>query len=329
MAEPDRSIVVCALYKFARLAEHDRIRQPLQAVMASHKVRGTLLLAAEGVNGTVAGSEEGIDAVLAFLNADDRLSPIECKLSYATAQPFRHSNVKLKNEIVTMGVEGIDPNQVVGTYVEPEDWNALISDPDVLVVDTRNTYEVGLGTFKGAVDPKTETFRDFPTYAAEHLASSRDKKIAMFCTGGIRCEKSTAFLKQNGFSQVYHLKGGILKYLETVPTTDTLWEGECYVFDERVTVDHRMRPGSYRLCRACRLPIAAADTTHSQYEEGVSCPRCFSKITEADRERFREREKQFRLARQNGKDHIGAEVKDEVADCRRRRCAKTSKAGQK
>lgn len=240
---PQAPIVVCALYKFVALPDYIDFRQPLLNIMEQQKVRGTLLLAAEGINGTIAGSRKGIDFVLDWLRRDPRLAELDVKESFTDTPPFMRSKVKLKKEIVTMGVEGIDPRQVVGTYVEPKDWNALISDPDVLVVDTRNDYEYQVGTFKNAINPNTTTFREFPDYVQKNLDPGKHKKVAMFCTGGIRCEKSTALLKQQGFEQVFHLKGGILKYLEEVPEEETLWEGECFVFDDRVTVNHRLERG--------------------------------------------------------------------------------------
>ena len=228
------NIVVSALYHFAVLEDFESLREPLQKFMLEHNVKGTLLLAREGINGTVASNQEGIDALHGFIRADDRLKNVVTKESFHDDMPFHRTKVKLKKEIVTMGVEGIDPNQIVGTYVKPKDWNALISDPDVVIVDTRNDYEVGIGTFKNAIDPKTATFREFPAYVEENLSDAKDKKVAMFCTGGIRCEKSTAYLKDQGFGEVYHLEGGILKYLEEVPEEESLWEGECFVFDSRV-----------------------------------------------------------------------------------------------
>ena len=255
LTPPSAPIVVCALYKFVTLENYQDLRQPLLDTMLEHEVKGTLLLANEGINGTIAGSREGIDAVLHHLRSDPRLADLDTKESFDEEQPFYRTKVKLKNEIVTMGVEGIDPKRVVGTYVKPQDWNALISDPDVVLVDTRNDYEVEIGTFKGALDPKTKTFREFPQYVADNLDKARHKKVAMFCTGGIRCEKSTAYLKEQGFDEVYHLEGGILKYLEEVPESESLWEGECFVFDNRVTVDHQLRKGHFDQCHACRLGI--------------------------------------------------------------------------
>ncbi|GAA5218861.1 rhodanese-related sulfurtransferase [Corallincola platygyrae] len=301
-------IVVCALYKFVRLDDYQAIRQPLTDAMNQYQVKGTLLLASEGINGTVAGCREGIDNLLAWLKRDSRLADIEYKESYTEEAPFHRTKVKLKKEIVTMGVEGIDPRHVVGTYVEPKDWNALISDPDVLLVDTRNDYEINVGTFQGAVNPNTESFREFPEYVANQLDKNQHKKVAMFCTGGIRCEKSTAYLKEQGFDEVYHLKGGILKYLEEVPEEETLWQGECFVFDERVTVDHQLNNGSYEMCNACRLPITQEDKLSDKFQLGVSCPHCYDKTTPEQRARFAERQKQVELAKRRGESHIGSEA---------------------
>ncbi len=300
--------IVCALYKFVTLDDYQEIKPRLLATMEQHDIRGTLLLAKEGINGTVSGLRAGIDALLAFLNSDPRLAGIEIKESYTDNQPFKRTKVKLKKEIVTMGVEGIDPKQVVGTYVDPKDWNDLISDPNVVLVDTRNDYEVQVGTFKNAVNPKTETFREFPDYVKKEMSPSQHKKVAMFCTGGIRCEKSTAYMKEQGFEEVYHLKGGILKYLEDVPKEESMWEGECFVFDDRVTVDHDLNRGHYDQCNACRLPITEEDKLDARFQKGVSCPYCFDKLTEEQKHRFSEREKQVQLAKARGETHIGGDV---------------------
>ena len=297
-------VVVCALYKFTRLNNYAALREPLLQLMKSHQVAGTLLLAHEGINGTIAGSREGIDALLKWLGNQPELGEIETKESLSDSLPFKRTKVKLKKEIVTMGVEDIDPRHIVGTYVDAEKWNELISDPDVMLVDTRNEYEVEVGTFDNAINPHTDTFREFPNFVDQHLDPKQHKKVAMFCTGGIRCEKSTAYLKQQGFEEVYHLKGGILKYLETVPESQSKWQGECFVFDDRVTVDHQLNPGSYDQCHACRLPITEQDKQHPQYQKGVSCPNCHDKISEADRARFREREKQIQLAKERGEAHL-------------------------
>jgi UPF0176 protein len=306
-------IVVCALYKFVTLDNYQSLRQPLHSIMETHGIRGTLLLAHEGINGTVSGGRQGIDALLGWLRADARLADIDCKESYTTSVPFNRAKVKLKKEIVTMGVAGIDPKSVAGTYVSPSDWNALISQPDVLLIDTRNDYEVKIGTFKNAVNPHTDSFREFPRYAKEHLDLAKHTKIAMFCTGGIRCEKSTAYLKEQGFENVYHLKGGILKYLEEVPVQETLWEGECFVFDERVTVNHQLEQGQYDQCNACRTPITEQDKHSPYYQQWVSCLHCHDKNTIDQQARFREREKQMELARQRGEAHIGSDAAKALA----------------
>ncbi|WP_027859835.1 oxygen-dependent tRNA uridine(34) hydroxylase TrhO [Marinobacterium jannaschii] len=309
-------VVVCALYKFVTLDDFEAMREPLRLKMEEFGVRGTLLLAKEGVNGTVAASREGIDNLLAWLKSDPRLSELGYKESYDDSNPFYRTKVKLKKEIVTMGVEGIDPKEVVGTYVKPAEWNALISDPEVVLVDTRNDYEVEIGTFRNAINPNTETFREFPAYVAENLNPEKHKKVAMFCTGGIRCEKSTAYMKEQGFEEVYHLEGGILKYLEEVDSDQSMWEGECYVFDNRVAVNHDLEKGSYDQCHACRLPITAEDKQSEQYEQGVSCPRCFDKHSEEQKQRFRQRELQAELARMRGEEHIGAQANDAIAQRR-------------
>ncbi|WP_340123450.1 rhodanese-related sulfurtransferase [Methylobacter svalbardensis] len=301
-------IVVCALYKFVTLENYQALRQPLHQMMEAHQVRGTLLLAGEGINGTIAGSRQAIDTVLDWLRSDPRLADIDHKESLTDSLPFNRAKVKLKKEIVTMGVEGIDPKRVVGTYVNPKDWNKLISDPEVILVDTRNDYEYKVGTFKNAINPNTTSFCEFPQYIKENLDPEKHKKVAMFCTGGIRCEKSTAFLKEQGFDEVYHLKGGILKYLEEVPAQETLWEGECFVFDDRVTVNLQLEKGNYDQCNACRLPITEVDKASDKYLQGVSCPHCYDKISPEQKTRFMEREKQMELAKQRGEAHIGADA---------------------
>ncbi|PWQ98282.1 rhodanese-related sulfurtransferase [Leucothrix arctica] len=304
--------VVCALYKFATLDQFAELRQPLLQTMLDNEVRGTLLLAQEGINGTVAGSREGIDTVLAWLRSDPRLATLDSKESLTDEMPFKRTKVKLKKEIVTMGVEGIDPQRVVGTYVAPEDWNSLISDPDVMLIDTRNDYEYQVGTFKDAINPKTDSFREFPAYVSDHVLPQKPKKVAMFCTGGIRCEKSTAYLKEQGIEEVYHLKGGILKYLEHVAEEESLWEGECFVFDDRVTVNHQLERGGYDQCHACRLPITDEDKASEKYMPGVSCPSCHDSLTEEKKARFAEREKQIQLAKARGISHIGGDVAESI-----------------
>ncbi|SBT19092.1 Thiosulfate sulfurtransferase GlpE [Marinomonas gallaica] len=310
-------VVVCALYKFVQLDNYEALREPLRQVLEDNGVRGTLLLASEGINGTVAGAREGIDAMLAWLAQQPGLDNIVYKESFDEDMPFYRTKVKLKKEIVTMGVEGVDPRKVVGTYVKPKDWNALISDPDVVLIDTRNDYEFQIGTFENAVNPKTDTFREFPDYVKENLDPQKNKKVAMFCTGGIRCEKSTAYLKEQGFDEVYHLEGGILKYLEEVPEEDTMWQGECFVFDNRVSVNHKLEKGEYGQCHACRMPITEEEKQDERFEQGVSCPHCFDKYTDEQRRRFVERERQVQLAKERGEAHIGAEVLDAVEKHRR------------
>lgn len=300
--------VVSALYKFVTLDAFESLRKPLERVMKKHGIRGTLLLANEGINGTVAGSAEAIKALYTWFDQQPQLDNISHKESYSQALPFNRTKVKLKKEIVTLGVEGIDPKRVVGTYVKPRDWNQLISANDVTVIDTRNDYEVQIGTFKNAVNPKTTTFREFPEFVTAHLDPKKHKKVAMFCTGGIRCEKSTAYLKELGFDEVYHLEGGILKYLEDVPENESLWEGECFVFDERVTVNHALEKGQYDQCHACRFPITDNDKQHPSYVRGVSCPHCAEKQTASQTQRYLEREKQSQLAIARGEAHIGGEV---------------------
>jgi UPF0176 protein len=276
-----------------------------------------LLLAAEGINGTIAGSRLGIDKVLDFLQQDERFAGLEVKESYVDDNPFYRTKVKLKKEIVTMGVQDIDPNEIVGTYVDAEDWNELISRPDVLLLDTRNKYEVEIGTFDGAVNPETDSFREFPEYVARHLDPGNHKKVAMFCTGGIRCEKSTAYLRQQGFDEVYHLKGGILKYLELVPESESKWQGECFVFDNRVTVNHKLEQGAYDQCHACRMPITEQDKESEYYQRGISCHHCCDKHTPDQVKRYAERERQIELAKQRGETHIGQPMQDTI-DSRRR-----------
>ncbi|NRB23015.1 rhodanese-related sulfurtransferase [Shewanella sp.] len=302
-------VVVCALYKFVSLPHFESIQQPLLDVMIDSGIKGTLLLASEGINGTVAGCQDAIDNLLNWLNTQPGLDNIVHKLSFDAEMPFYRTKVKLKKEIVTMGVEGIDPLKVVGTYVKPQDWNKLISDPDVILVDTRNEYEVQIGTFKNAVSPKTNTFREFPAYVKENLDPAKHKKVAMFCTGGIRCEKSTAYLKEQGFDEVYHLEGGVLKYLEEVKQEESLWQGECFVFDNRVAVNHDLEKGQYDQCNACRMPITASEKASEAYVQGVSCPHCIDTISDKQRQRFEERERQMQLAEKRGEAHIGSDVK--------------------
>ena len=301
------SIVVAALYKFVTLEDFHAMREPLLDACLAAGTKGTLLLAHEGINGTIAGTREGIDKVLAYLRGDSRLSDLEHKESVDDHMPFYRMKVKLKKEIVTLGVEGIDPNICVGTYVKPKDWNELVSDPDVVMIDTRNDYECSIGTFRGAVDPHTVAFREFPDYVRSHLDPGKQKKVAMFCTGGIRCEKASAFMLNEGFEEVYHLEGGILKYLEEVPEENSTWEGECFVFDNRVSVDHHLEKGHYDQCYGCRHPITEEDKRSGQYEKGVCCPHCHDRLTADQKLRFRERQKQIELSAARGEAHVGAQ----------------------
>jgi len=297
--------LVTALYKFVQLDDFETIQEPLLEKCKSEGVFGTILIAREGINGTISGPEEGIRNVLSFIQSDNRIGKIEHKESWAQELPFLRMRVRLKKEIVTMGVPTVNPNVTVGTYVEPEEWNALISDPDVLVVDTRNDYEVEIGTFKRAIDPKTTSFREFPKWAKDTGVLNEKRKVAMFCTGGIRCEKSTAYLRDQGVEEVYHLKGGILKYLETIPENESLWEGQCFVFDERVSVGHGLIQGPYDTCHACRHAIDDEDKASPKYQKGVSCPKCHGKITQKQFDRFTSRQKQMDLAKLRDQIHLG------------------------
>ncbi|MCE2516386.1 MAG: rhodanese-related sulfurtransferase [Alphaproteobacteria bacterium] len=297
---------VAALYHFTRIEDPASKRQPLLDLCLELDILGTLLLAHEGINGTVAGPEASIRQLIAYLESWDEIEGLEVKYSTASSKGFLRMKVRLKNEIVTMGKPGIDPRVNVGTYVEPKDWNELISRQDVMLVDTRNIYETRIGQFKRAVDPETETFRAFPEWA-DQLAADPDKpaKVAMYCTGGIRCEKASAYMKQIGFEEVYHLKGGILKYLEEVPEENSLWEGECFVFDERVSLKHGLEEGEYELCFACKDPISDADRLREGFEDGVSCHRCITKYSPEQQDKFRERQRQIKLAEDRGEAHLG------------------------
>ena len=295
---------IAALYHFTRFPDPAAIQAPLLALCEREKISGSLLLAQEGINGTIAGPRDGIDAVLAHIRALPGCADLDWKESTSDHQPFRRLKVRLKKEIVTMGQPDVDPQARVGHYVDPQDWNALIQSPDVAVIDTRNDYEVAIGTFDGAIDPQTASFRDFPAWWEANKHRFHNKRIAMFCTGGIRCEKSTNYLLGQGVEDVYHLKGGILKYLEEVPEGQSTWNGECFVFDNRVSVGHGLREGPHQLCFACRRPILPSDRDRPEYEHGVSCHQCFSETTEDDKARFRERQKQMALAEARGEKHI-------------------------
>ncbi|MBT9506703.1 rhodanese-related sulfurtransferase [Rhodoferax sp.] len=298
--------LTAAFYKFVELPDFAELKAPLLTCCEENHVKGIILLATEGINSTIAGPAEGVRAVLAYLRRDPRLADLQHKEAWSAKSPFYRMKVRLKKEIVTMGVPGISPTQMAGTYVKPQDWNALISDPDVVVVDTRNDYEVGIGTFAGALDPQIKSFAMLPQWVSEapalNPATGRKPRVAMFCTGGIRCEKSTALLRAQGYEEVYHLEGGILKYLETVPEAQSLWQGQCFVFDERVSVGHGLVPGQHGLCRACRQPLNDDDMASPLFEAGVSCPKCHATTLETQKNSARERQRQWERAKARGED---------------------------
>ena len=298
-------VVITALYKFVELKDLNPIKDQLDKLCEKHDLKGTLLLAHEGINGTVAGSADATQALLDYFNQDKRLTDISYKHSYADNAPFFRMKVRLKKEIVTIGLAEVDPRKQVGEYVKPKDWNNLISDPEVLLIDTRNDYEYEVGTFDGAINPNTNNFREFPRYIHSNFDPDKHKKIAMFCTGGIRCEKASSYLLDQGFEDVYHLDGGILKYLEETEKQDSLWEGECFVFDQRVTVDHDLKPGGFDQCHGCRRPISEEDKLSEKYLQGVSCPKCYDNLSDDQKKRFAMREKQIQLAKQRGETHMG------------------------
>lgn len=302
--------IVSTLYHFTLLEDFQSLKAPLLKNMQENQIFGTLLLAKEGINGTVSGKRTNIDHLIAYLRTDPRLKNLKTKESFHSKIPFERCKVKLKKEIVTMGVADVDPTQSVGTYIKPKDWNNFISNSKVnmIVVDTRNIYENTIGTFQGAINPKTNSFREFPQFVTEHLEqykNDKKTKIAMFCTGGIRCEKSTAYLKQQGFEEVYHLEGGILKYLEEIPESESLWEGECFVFDDRVAVKHGLEKGQYDQCYACRMPITEQEKQHEFYTKGISCHHCYDTKDCSQTERYAERQKQINIAATKGQKHIG------------------------
>jgi UPF0176 protein len=304
------AITVAALYRFARFADPDALQPLLLARANAGGIKGTILLAQEGINGTVAGSAEAIATLVGYIRTLPGCAALDVKYSYAATPPFHRMKVRVKPEIVTMGLGDLDPAHNAGTYVAPEAWNALISDPDTIVIDTRNAYEVEVGTFKGALNPETESFGDFPNWfrkqREELLKNGKVPKVAMFCTGGIRCEKSTAFLKSEGLNEVYHLQGGILRYLETVPESESLWQGECFVFDERVAVGHGLNLGSYALCHGCRKPLSPAEQASPDFVKGISCAACTTVRTPTQVNAAKERQRQMTLAAARGSVHLGA-----------------------
>ena len=302
-------IVVAAFYKFVRLADYKSLRLPLLTQCETGNLKGTILLAEEGLNATVAGPRKGIDELLDYLKSDPRFSDLTHKGSYVNEMPFYRMKVRLKKEIVSMGTAGVAPDKSTGIRVDPEDWNAFISDPETLVIDTRNQYECEIGAFKNAVLPNTKTFREFPRYVNETLDPEKHKKIAMYCTGGIRCEKASSYLLSQGFDKVYQLNGGILKYLEDITPDESLWQGECFVFDGRVSVDKQLNEGSYEQCFACRMPLSDDDRASDYYEQGISCPHCYDDITDEKRIGLKERQRQVELAKSRKQQHIGMPLK--------------------
>lgn len=306
-------VQVAALYCFASLPECSDRRAPLASLCRAAGVKGTLLLAAEGVNGTIAGPAEGVRQVLEHIRSWPGFAEMDVKFSTAEAMPFHRLKVRLKAEIVTMGQPDIDPAADAGVYVAPQDWNALIDDPDTIVIDTRNAYEVAVGSFAGAIDPQTASFREFPAWFREQreqlLGAGKQPRVAMFCTGGIRCEKASAFLKREGIDEVFHLKGGVLAYLEATPASDSRWQGECFVFDQRVAIGHGLAPGTHSLCFACRRPVSPDDQLSPLYEAGASCPACHAERDEQQRAAYRERHRQEELATRKGRAHVGATLK--------------------
>ena len=303
------NFLTSAFYHFVELLNYEELQSPIQKFCDQYEIKGTILLAHEGINGTISGKESAIRLFHLFIKADpifnEKFKVLSHKESWASTNPFYRMKVRLKKEIVALGVPGISPTKKVGQYVKPEDWNALISDPDTLIIDTRNDYEVDIGTFKGALNPKTQTFREFPEYVDRELMAKKGKKVAMFCTGGIRCEKATSLMLEKGFDEVYHLQGGILKYLEEVPKEESLWQGECFVFDQRVAVTHNLEEGDYDQCFACRHPLSPQEMLSPEYSPGTSCPYCFNALSAEKRASVSERQKQILLAKSRGESHMG------------------------
>jgi UPF0176 protein len=301
-----------AMYHFVSLPHFKTLREPLLQFCISREIKGTFLLADEGINGTVAGTEKSILELLGFLKNDSlfegNFKNLSHKESWSNKHPFYRMKVKLKKEIVTLGVPGVSPTKMVGQYVKPQDWNSIISDPEVILIDTRNDYEYAIGSFKNAINPETQTFREFPEYVKTHFDPKKHKKVAMFCTGGIRCEKASSFMMSEGFDEVYHLEGGILKYLEEVKPEESLWQGECFVFDQRVAIKHGLEVGDYDQCYACRYPLSKDDIKSEQYTPGISCPHCYNHHTPEKLQALTERQKQVILAKERGIDHIGGKT---------------------
>lgn len=309
--QDSNEILVATLYKFFKVDDLVALQDQLYEICNKNNVMGTILIANEGVNGTISAKPREIEKTLISIQKDDRFSEIEIKYSSANKQPFHKMRVRLKKEIVTIGLPEINPNKTVGTYVKPEEWNDIISDPDVILIDTRNKFEIKIGSFKNALDPRTTSFRDFPEWVKKFKQdkTNTNKKIAMYCTGGIRCEKASSLMKEEGFNEVYHLQGGILKYLEQVEKEKSLWEGECFVFDDRVCLTENLEVGSYKMCFACRMPITEDELNDDRYEEGISCLYCYDKTTKDKKERFKSRQKQIELSKLRGEKHIGGQQK--------------------
>jgi len=302
-------IRIAALYKFVEINDLVILRERLLEKCKSLDIKGTFILASEGINGTVAGNQKSVDEIADFLMTDKRFEDLECKFSSDVKNPFYRMKVKIKEELIPIGIEVVDPRKKVGTYVSPDSWNKIVEDPETLLIDVRNDYEIEVGTFRGAINPKTENFREFPEFVRNNLDPEKHKKIAIFCTGGIRCEKASSFMIGEGFTNVYHLKGGILKYLEEVPSEESTWEGECFVFDNRTSVDHDLENGVYDLCHNCRFPVSPEDMKSEYYEKGISCPKCYNTISESRRKSLEERNKQIRLAKQRNQQHLGVDQK--------------------
>ncbi|MDG2001553.1 MAG: rhodanese-related sulfurtransferase [Alphaproteobacteria bacterium] len=304
------NICIISFYKFVTILDLEKLKIQIENICLMFETKGTILIAPEGINGTIEGSKDNIEKFLETLKNDKNFSDIIPKYSYSSKDSFNRMKVRLKKEIVTIGNTEVNPNKYIGKYIEPNDWNELISDPNTILIDTRNEYEVAIGTFKGAINPKTKSFRDLPNWIKNNLENVdnnyKNKKIAMFCTGGIRCEKSTSYLVQKGFTNVSHLKGGILKYLENIPKKESLWDGECFVFDQRVSVAEKLKPGSYFMCHGCRMPLKPEDTKLKSYIHGVSCKYCHNKKSAESKKRYADRQKQINLALERGEKHIGS-----------------------